>query len=118
MMDGIDVRKIDDIDKDCVDLCLAMNQFKGIHTTSSCQGHENHKFWIFFSAELVQDLAPILYYCDVCHSGYSGWQVIARTDCCLTTRPSFLLEGPEGQEGAEGALAIAQLLNDEYNQKG
>ena len=50
----------DDMDAECVPICEAMNRLPGIETTESCQGHGHHGMWIFFRAETVEALRPIL----------------------------------------------------------
>ena len=54
---------IDDIDdKDCIDLCKALNRLPGITTFESCCGHGESNYHIFFGAKSLEGLAPIAYF--------------------------------------------------------
>lgn len=97
-----------DIDPECRLLCEAMNRLPGIQTTSSCCGHGEHPYWIFFDAESLEALPGLLYWFDVCHCGFAGWRVIVKTDCAMSP-VSFYVEGPVGAYGE--AEAIADLIN-------
>ena len=69
------------IDEECVALCDAMNSVPGILTTSSCCGHGKYEYRIFFHADSLEVLPPLLYWFDGCHCGYYGWKVHVATDC-------------------------------------
>jgi hypothetical protein len=86
----------DDMDQECVKLCDALNALSGIETSSSCCGHSQRPFRIFFSAETIESLAPIL---RACHS--SAW----RTEVAWANgsdNPYFMLEGPKGLSAQPG----------------
>jgi hypothetical protein len=56
---------IDDIDdKDCIDLCKALNRIPGIMTTESCCGHGKTEYHIFLQAKSLEGLAPIAFFLD------------------------------------------------------
>ena len=69
------------IDRDIVNIVKAMNNFPGIRTTESCQGHGERTVQIWFIPETSASLPPLLYYFDRCHSGVT-WPVTIYTDCC------------------------------------
>lgn len=98
-----------DLDPEVASLCEAMNAFPGIMTTSSCCGHGRDQFRIWFAARSLEDLPPLLYWLDACHSGQHGWSVTARTDCAASLL-SFVAEGPCG--GYEAAEAIARSMRE------
>lgn len=98
------------MDKECVALCEELNKLPGVETTESCCGHGKHPYMIFFGVLGLSDLPIIAYCAHSCHSGASGWDVIAKTDCSMMPI-SFLLQGPVGDY--EGAALIAQTLHEE-----
>ena len=65
---------------------------------------------IWFQANNLESLPDLLYWFDGCHSGQYDWQVSVKVDCGKNG-PTFLIEGPVGQRGYDGALAIASLIN-------
>lgn len=100
-----------DMDKECIELCRAINRLPHLITVDSCCGHVQHGFWIFFQAHRLQALVPLCYWVDVCHCGQKGWRVVATTDCGMSP-VSFLLEGPSGEEGYKGAEVIADCITE------
>jgi hypothetical protein len=50
-----------DMDRECIPLCDALNALPGIRTTSSCCGHgkDHHRIW--FDADAIESLRPILW---------------------------------------------------------
>lgn len=50
----------DDMDIECVKLCDVLNDLAGIRTCSSCCGHGDRPYRIFFTTVLVEHLHPIL----------------------------------------------------------
>jgi hypothetical protein len=53
-----------DIDKECIDLCEAINRYNGLRTVESCSGHGDNIFRIFLHVDDVESLAPMLFYLD------------------------------------------------------
>jgi len=105
-----------DIDKECVVLCEAMNKLSGIRTSESCCGHYKTPFHIWFNADSLEVLPPLLYWFDGCHCGYYGWSIRVRTDCGMC--PAFFyVEGPIGTQAYMEAEEIARLITD-YVDKG
>lgn len=84
-----------DLDPECRSLCEAMNMLPGIETSESCCGHDREPFRVFFKAETLEALPRVAYWFDACHSGVSGWQIIAWTDCGMAPI-SFIAEGRLG----------------------
>lgn len=98
------------MDEECVDLCNAINKCAGITTIESCCGHSKQPYRVWFRAEALEDLPTACYFFDVCHCGFSGWRVIATTDCSM--RPvTFRIEGPSTGSTRE-AKDIAELIED------
>lgn len=104
------------IDMPCVVLCDAINQVKGLRTTSSCCGHGEDCLDVWFDADTIRALHPIA---NVVHRWAAhGWTLTAQyTD--LTHRPVVfrLASGIKGVPAFEQAEAIAtsirQMLADE-----
>ena len=98
------------IDNQCKSLCEAMNRVAGIHTTSSCCGHGKNHFRIWFTADNLINLPPLLYYFDACHCGFHDWDCEVYTDCAKSPA-TFLIRGPISEQAYEEANEIAKLLN-------
>ena len=100
------------IDIECLSLCEAINKFHGAKTISSCCGHGHSPFRIWFEIESLDNLAPIIYYFDNCHSGCHGWNVIAKTDCSMQ-RAKFMVESSKkGEEAYKEAAKIAIIMEE------
>lgn len=99
----------DDLDTDVLGICQAMNACPGILTTSSCSGHGKRPFRIWFVAETLDALPPLLYWTAHCHTGQAGWSVTAGTDCAADG-VMFMLEGPPG--AYEAAAVIARYMQE------
>src|SRR5208282_2528399 len=97
-------------DPECLDLCTAMNRLGGIRTTESCCGHGKSQYMVFFMLESLEDLPPLLYYVDSCHSGCPGWRVVVYTDCSMCPA-RFMLEGPTGEAAYADSKAIAKCID-------
>ena len=97
----------EDMDKECIPLCDALNQIWRVDTTESCCGHGEHPFRIFFRTTSFKSLALVCYVADSCHSGAVGWKVEAITDCGMA-KNRFVLEGPTGDY--EGAAKIVKAI--------
>lgn len=97
------------IDPEVIALCEAMNKLPGIHTIGSCCGHGQEPFQIWFVADNLEALPPLLYWFDACHCGRYGWQVIAYTDCGMCP-VRFRVEGPVGDDAYSDALEITRLI--------
>ena len=95
------------MDPECIPLCDALNSLPGIHTRESCCGHGKHPHMVFFTAETVESLRPILQ-----STSSSGWHVEARWANGGDTI-YFMLEGPTGPpEMPGGANDLASWLDD------
>lgn len=93
-----------EVDKECIRLCKAINQISGIESMSSCCGHGESPYHIFFVADSLDALPNLLYWFDPCHCGLYGWQVIVRTDCGKRP-PYFMIEGPIGAHAEADEIA-------------
>jgi hypothetical protein len=123
-----------DLDPECLALCVAMNKLPGIQTTNSCCGHGDSEgirrktiaqgsmftpdpYWIFFQLNKPEDMLPLLYWIDHCHSPLKGrWTVQPYTDCA-GDRVFWMLEGPTGMVAYEDSLVIAERLEKEIGHK-
>ena len=56
---------IDGMDKECIELCKAINSIPGLQTTESCCGHKENPFRIFFKVTDLKYLPHLLYWVDV-----------------------------------------------------
>jgi len=98
-----------DIDTECVALCDAMNSVPGIRTTSSCCGHGEREYRVWFHADNLEALPPLIYWFAGCHCGYYGWKAIVSTDCGCSPA-HFYVEGPTGAAAYKEAKEIARLI--------
>jgi hypothetical protein len=106
-----------DIDKECLDICEAMNLLPGLRTIESCCGHGKTPYWIFFHLDedspdgLLDGLPMLLYWMRHfkadCHK--SQWRVFVSTDCAGDVA-TFTLEGPIGPQGVKESKALARAL--------
>jgi hypothetical protein len=104
------------IDPGCIDLCGAINKIPGIVTIESCEGNNKYScpYMIFFKAEHLGVLPPLLYWLDRCHSGFShSWGVKVSTDCGCSP-VTFMIEGPVDKEIAikESKYIAERILED------
>lgn len=53
----------DDIDKEIVELCKALNNIDGVETTSSCCGHNEEVCYIWFKVENIKVFNKLLFHC-------------------------------------------------------
>ena len=98
------------MDEECVQLCDAVNKLSGIETIASCCGHGKHSFCVWFVVKHLKYLPRLLYYLDVCHCGFSGWQTTVTTDCAMSP-VHFCIRGPVG--AYDQAVRIAELIEQE-----
>lgn len=95
------------IDKECIDLCAAINDIPGLRTVESCCGHGERTYKIWFKAETLEWLPSLLYFCDSCHVGFN-WKCLATTDCGMSP-VTFLLESEsKGQKAYEESKIISK----------
>lgn len=97
------------MDLECIELCEAMNKISGINTIDSCCGHGKFPYRVFFRADNLECLPDLLYWFDVCHCGFTGWLVKAKTDC-VKSPVSFCVERIADRETYAQSLAIARLI--------
>jgi hypothetical protein len=104
------VFKLDDnMDKECIKLCKAMNKMPGIRTFESCCGHGRSPYHIWFLADSFESLPNLVYWFMGCHCGFYGWNVQVTTDCAASP-VHFMVEGPIG--AYEEADKIAGLIEE------
>jgi hypothetical protein len=92
-----------DMDVECMPLCDALNNLKGITTVESCCGHGKRTFGIAFLAYHVEHLKPLLVALDE----MTSWNVSAKW-ASGGDGIYFWLEGPIG--GYDEANALAKKL--------
>lgn len=94
----------DDIDKECVVLCDALNSIPGVTTRESCCGHGRKPYRVWFQAENLHSLSlvALIATCE-------GWSVCAMPHSVI--RPIVLiLEGPKGLNAYRESEKIADGL--------
>lgn len=91
-----------DMDAECVDLCVALNELPGIRTFESCCGHGVDTLDIYFYARGLRHLQRVAYVISVCHKlGVKGWSVTAHSPAFNQGRRLFfVLRGPIGDYSA------------------
>lgn len=98
-----------DMDPECIPICDAMNGLSGIHTIESCCGHGERPHRIFFTAQAINCLIPVLFRCES-----SAWHIEVLSG--INTKDFsdiviFMLEGPIGPaEMPGGANDFAKWL--------
>src|ERR1700677_1998355 len=80
---------VPDMDWECINICNALNELPGIQTTESCCGHGDHRFRVFFRAQTIGDLLPIVQ----CSSSSDWWVETRWTNGNNTVL--HMLEGPK-----------------------
>ena len=99
------------LDPEVVELVNAINMFAGVETVSSCCGHENDVFNIWFIVDDLNDLPGPLWCIDVCHSGVPGWNVEVSTDCAMMPVKFRLHSKAKGEQAYLEAIKIAEFMN-------
>lgn len=102
----------DGVDKECIDLCNALNCIPDITTVESCCGHGTEPYRIWFDTENLETLPHLLYWFDGCHSGFYDWKIEVYTDCGRSF-PTFMVQGPVGERAYNQSKAIAQLIMED-----
>jgi hypothetical protein len=102
------------MDKECVDLCNALNQLPGIYTIESCCGHGERPYHIWFKTRDLRSLPHLLYWFDGCHCSLYGWKTVVRTDCAMSP-VTFMIEGPIN--AYEESILIAKLIETDIGIK-
>lgn len=98
-----------EIDKECVKLCQAMNLMPGVRTVESCCGHQHKPYQVWFKVKRLTYLPKLIYYFDGCHCGYYGWSITVKTDCSMSPAV-FCVNGPIGDSAYRESEEIAELL--------
>ena len=101
----------ENIDEESILLCNAMNCFPGIQTIESCCGHGKDCFRIWFVIEDLDDLPPLLYFFDGCHTGVYGWNIKVNTDCSMNPVTFFVESSTTGEESYEESITIAKEMH-------
>ena len=73
------------MDKECIDLCVALNTLDDIHTTESCCGHCKEPYMIFFDCTDFYTLGK-LYRCVSRNYSDGMWRIEV---CFSDTHPVF-----------------------------
>ena len=101
------------IDKECKNLCKAINKFPGIRTVESCSGHGKSNYFIAFEADSLRDLPRLLFWFDACHCGFSGWKFFVHTDCIMSPVTFQIKCENIGRKVFQQAEEIARMLEHE-----
>jgi hypothetical protein len=86
----------DDMDSECIPICTAINRLAGLRTVESCCGHGERPHRIFFIAETIHNLLPVVRAADS-----SAWKVEVFWSNGVDV-VMFMLEGPIGPAHAPG----------------
>lgn len=100
-----------DIDKESILLCNAMNCFPGIQTIESCCGHGKDCFRIWFDVEDLEDLPPLLYFFDGCHTGVYGWSIKVTTDCGMSPVSFYVESSTLGEEAYTESITMSEEMH-------
>lgn len=104
-----------ELEENIKEIVLAVNSYKGIRVIDFSDGENKRPIWIFFIADSLEALPPLLYDLDICHNGIRGWQAIARTDCAMSPT-TFMIESTSiGQKAWDESKKIAHIMTE--NQK-
>ena len=94
------------MDKECIPLCDALNALPGIETFESCCGHLKRPFVVFFTAQKIEDLRPIL----IALVFESAWDMNVAW-ASSSDGVFFWLTGPAGvADGPSGADSLARII--------
>jgi hypothetical protein len=99
----------DEMDKECVALCEAINLMPGLSTVESCCGHGQDPFCIWFKTKGLRYLPKLLYWFG--YREFNRWVVVVNTDC-LCSPVTFLIVGPVG--AYKEAKKIAELIKNSH----
>lgn len=98
----------DDVDKECVPLCNAINSIPGLRTISSCCGHGERPFSIWFVVDEMRGLARLLEPVEPCEScnplGITGWGI--KVESNAGSGVTFVLNGPLGKYDEADKIAM------------
>lgn len=97
------------MDRECIELCEALNQIEGIRTVESCCGHGKSAYCIWLVTDSLGALPLVAWSFDGCHCGHYGWRVVVQTDCSMAPLV-FMIEGPQGIPAYEQSREIAKLI--------
>jgi hypothetical protein len=79
------------IDRECANLCRAINEIPGICTIESCSGHGKWEFQVYFFVTHLSNLSLLL----GCIHGMDDWAVYVYA-VYYGDWPKFILTGPTG----------------------
>ncbi len=100
----------DDMDAECIPICIAMNRLPGIRTVESCCGHDRTPFQVFFVAERIESLFPLL---RAMEDSAWGIEVYWVNGLLGGGGAMFMLEGPAGPPDMDGgANAFTSWITD------
>ena len=100
----------DNMDKECIALCNAINKIPGLRTIESCCGHGEREYRIWFVVEFPQFFPILLYYIDPCHVGFR-WPVTVQTDCAMSPMTYCLQSIDKGKVAYKQAKIITTEIN-------
>lgn len=121
---------MDRMDRECVEICEAINRNRGVKTVESCCGHGNEPFciWIkitdecsYFDHETdshTNEFARLLWTLDKCHNGVCSWACYAYTDCAGDTVSWRIESESKGEKAYEEATAISKLMRETMDRAG
>jgi len=109
-----------DMDKECIGICNAINLLDGIQTVESCCGHGDSPFMIWITMDdptnCDNNFALLLWALDKCHSGVPSWRCTAYTDC-IGDAVRYRIESESvGEEAYAEAIVIATLIKEAWDE--
>jgi len=114
----IDIRKIKDMDPECIDLCIAMNKIPGIQTIKSCCGHDKKNYIIYFIVQDIRYLSHLLEamtaysYCWFWLTKPYRWTTYVHL---VNNKLQFCLVGPVGKEAYEWSKYAAKEIFSNFD---
>lgn len=97
------------MDAEIKDLCDALDALRGIHVLNAYCGYGRTPVRIFFTAKDIEALPAAVRWFTL-YGPCGGWSVHVQTS--ISQAVTFLIEGPQGEEGYKDSRRIAKLMRD------
>jgi len=103
------------MDLECIELCDAINEMKGLRTTYSCSGHDRDCMYVFIRFERIDDLSPLVFLLGYKVKSFgveSRWQ-IKLTNRTENSPVAFLLYSESrGEQAYNESKIIANVIRE------
>lgn len=100
----------DDMDPECVDVCVALNNLPGVKTESSCAGHGEDRYAIWLKVDALENLQTIVAAAARMNADKWHWQFAV--NLYEWSHVCFVLYGPGWEDAAEQSERLAAALKD------